>query len=370
LAKQVNKKYPFAISPGRVFTVDFPPGFASLLPLIMIEELPQLQTQALAELAAAADRDAVEAWRVKYLSRQGLLPVLLEKIKTLPKEQRPAAGQAANLAKTAINSAFEARREEFDTATVSAPDDPTLPGRPVQWATPHVVHQTIERIVQIFRRMGFAIASGPEIDTEFYNFDALNTPADHPARNEQDTFYVDAPADRDGHRFLLRSQTSTVQIRAMQTQPPPIKIIAPGRCYRRDEIDATHGVFFHQIEGLVVDDGITLADLKGTMEYFFKEFIGSDTRVRFRPHFFPFTEPSFEVDMARANATVKGKEWLEIAGCGMVDPNVFDNVSVDSKRYTGFAFGMGVERLAMLQHNISDLRLLYENDLRFLAQFK
>ncbi|MDR1190414.1 MAG: phenylalanine--tRNA ligase subunit alpha [Verrucomicrobiales bacterium] len=336
----------------------------------MIEDLQQLKDQALTELAAAADADAVEAWRVKYLSRQGLLPVFLEKIKTLPKEQRPEAGKAANLAKLTISDAYEAKKEQFSTVTSSAPEDPTLPGRPVPWATQHVVNQTIDRVVQIFRRMGFALATGPEIDTEFYNFDALNTPADHPARNEQDTFYVDAPADRDGHRWLLRSQTSTVQIRAMQTQPPPIKIVAPGRCYRRDEIDATHGVFFHQIEGLVVDDGITLADLKGTMEYFFKEFIGADTRVRFRPHFFPFTEPSFEIDMARSGATMKGKEWLEIAGCGMVDPAVFDNVNIDSRRYTGFAFGMGVERLAMLRHGINDLRLIYENDLRFLSQFK
>ncbi len=336
----------------------------------MIEDLQQLKDQALVELTAAASAETVEAWRIKYLSRQGLLPVFLEKIKTLPKEQRPAAGKAANQAKQEINDAYEAKKDRFSTVADHRPEDSTLPGRQPDWATRHVVNQTIERVVQIFRRMGFAIASGPEIDTEFYNFDALNTPADHPARNEQDTFYVDAPADRDGYRWLLRSQTSTVQIRTMQQQPPPIKIIAPGRCYRRDEIDATHGVFFHQIEGLVVDEGITLADLKGTMEYFFREFIGAGTRVRFRPHFFPFTEPSFEVDMARAGASVKGREWLEIAGCGMVDPAVFGNVGIDSGRYTGFAFGMGVERLAMLQHGIGDLRLIYENDIRFLAQFK
>ncbi|MDR0534445.1 MAG: phenylalanine--tRNA ligase subunit alpha [Verrucomicrobiales bacterium] len=335
----------------------------------MIEELKQLKDQALAELSAAANGDAVEAWRIKYLSRQGLLPVFLEKIKSLPKEQRPEAGKVSNQTKQEITDAFEAKKDQFTGAANHAPEDPTLPGRQIDWATQHVVNQTIDRIVQIFRRMGFALATGPEIDTEFYNFDALNTPADHPARNEQDTFYVDAPADKTG-RYLLRTQTSTVQIRTMQTQKPPIKIIAPGRCYRRDEIDATHGVFFHQIEGLVVDESITLADLKGTMEYFFKEFIGADTRVRFRPHFFPFTEPSFEIDMARSGATVKGKEWLEIAGCGMVDPNVFDNVNIDSKRYTGFAFGMGVERLAMLQHGINDLRLIYENDIRFLSQFK
>jgi len=335
----------------------------------MMESLVILKEEALAELAGVADAAALEAWRIKYLSRQGLLPAALEKIKDLPKEQRPEAGKISNQVKQAVQVAFDLKKETFSGATTGLPDDPTLPGRILPLASRHVVSRTIDDIVAIFRRMGFALATGPEIETEFYNFDALNTPADHPARNEQDTFYVDQAADPRQGRHLLRTQTSTVQIRTMENQKPPIRILAPGRCYRRDEIDATHGVFFNQIEGLVVDEGITLADLKGTMEYFFKEFMGADTRVRFRPHFFPFTEPSFEIDMARQGATVKGREWLEICGCGMVDPAVFQTVGVDAERYNGFAFGMGVERMAMIRHGIPDLRLLYENDIRFLRQF-
>ncbi|MDD5261587.1 MAG: phenylalanine--tRNA ligase subunit alpha [Methylacidiphilales bacterium] len=335
----------------------------------MIEELQQLKEQALAEIGGVQDAAALEAWRVKYLSRQGLLPAVLEKIKDVPKEQRPEAGKSSNLVKKQINDAFDLKKQSFGGVSHGQPEDTSLTGRPLPCATPHVVHQTIDRIVSIFRRMGFALADGPEMETEFYNFDALNTPADHPARNEQDTFYVDHPADPKYGRYLLRTQTSTVQIRTMENQKPPIRIIAPGRCYRRDEIDATHGVFFHQIESLVVDEGITLRDLKGAMEYFFKEFMGADTKVRFRPHFFPFTEPSFEIDMARAGSSVKGREWLEICGCGMVDPAVFQSVGIDSERYTGFAFGMGVERMAMLRHGIPDLRLFYENDIRFLKQF-
>ena len=335
----------------------------------MIEELKQLKDRALSELEQVQDAVVLEAWRIQYLSRQGLLPLTLEKIKELPKEQRPEAGKISNQVKQAVNDAFELKKQSFGGASDNQPQDTTLPGRTAPWATQHVVHQTIDRIVSIFRRMGFALADGPEMETEFYNFDALNTPADHPARNEQDTFYIDVPPHATFGRYLLRTQTSTVQIRTMEQQKPPIRIIAPGRCYRRDEVDATHGVFFHQIEGLVVDEGITLGDLKGAMEFFFKEFMGSDIRVRFRPHFFPFTEPSFEVDMSRTGATVKGKEWLEICGCGMVDPAVFRTVGIDPEKHSGFAFGMGVERMAMLLHGIPDLRLFYENDIRFLRQF-
>ncbi len=335
----------------------------------MIDQLNQIKEQALQDLAGVQDPAGLEDWRIRYLSRQGSLPLALEGMKDLPKEQRPTVGKLANEVKNAVNTAYEEKKASFESSGNQLPDDPTLPGYPVVTASPHVVSQTLDRIVQTFRRMGFALADGPEIETEYHNFDALNTPADHPARNEQDTFYAKLPPHPKYGRLLLRTQTSTVQIRIMESAKPPFKIIAPGRCYRRDEIDATHGIFFHQIEGLVVDESVTLGDLKGTMEFFFKELLGAETVVRFRPHFFPFTEPSFEIDMAREGHSVRGKKWLEIAGCGMVDPAVLTNAGIDPEKYTGFAFGMGVERIAMMLHGIPDLRLFYENDQRFLKQF-
>lgn len=336
----------------------------------MITELQTLQTEALQALERVADAATLEEWRITYLSRQGKLPAVLEKMKDVPKEQRPEAGKAANQIKNAIQSAFDARKEGLATVQSGMPEDPTLPGRSFPLGARHPVSRLVDRSVDIFRRMGFALATGPEIDTEFHNFDALNTPADHPARNEQDTFYLDLPPAGQMGRRLLRSHTSTVQIRTMQKEKPPIKIIAPGRCFRRDEVDATHGMFFTQLEALVVDEGISLAHLKGTMEFFFRELFGPETRIRFRPHFFPFTEPSFEVDMSVPGLRIKGKEWIEIGGCGMVDPAVFAAVGIDSTRYTGFAFGMGLERMVMMIHGIPDLRLLYENDVRFLEQFR
>jgi phenylalanyl-tRNA synthetase alpha chain len=335
----------------------------------MIDQLQQIKDQALQDLIQVQDSAGLEEWRLRYLSRQGILPVALEGMKDVPKEQRPVIGKLANEVKTAVTTAFEDKKASFETSSNHLPEDPSLPGYPYASARPHVISQTLDRIVQIYRRMGFALADGPEMETEYHNFDALNTPADHPARNEQDTFYVKLPPDAKYGRLLLRSQTSTVQIRTMEAGKPPFKIIAPGRCYRRDEIDATHGIFFHQIEGLVVDENVTMGDLKGTMEFFFKELLGSETVVRFRPHFFPFTEPSFEIDMARQGHVVRGKKWLEIAGCGMVDPAVLTNAGIDPEKYTGFAFGMGVERIAMMLHGIPDLRLFYENDQRFLKQF-
>jgi phenylalanyl-tRNA synthetase alpha chain len=337
----------------------------------MIDELHQTHREATSALEAVVDPAALEQWRITYLSRQGRLPAVLEKMKDLPKELRPEAGKAANTVKTALQEAFEAKKATFECVDTGAPADPTLPGRPVPLGSRHPVSSLVDRCVDIFRRMGYALATGPEIDTEFHNFDALNTPPDHPARNEQDTFYLDLPAAGgiEGRR-LLRSHTSTVQIRTMLQAKPPIKIIAPGRCFRRDEVDATHGMFFTQLEALAVDDHISLGDLKGTMEFFFRELFGEGTRIRFRPHFFPFTEPSFEVDMSVPGLKIKGKEWIEIGGCGMVDPNVLHAVGIDPARYSGFAFGMGLERMVMLIHGIPDLRLLYENDVRFLAQFE
>lgn len=336
----------------------------------MMDELKTLEAEALSALAAVTTAAELESWRVTYLARQGRLPLLLEKMKDLPKEQRPEAGRVANAAKTALQQAFDQRKESLAESAAAQSVDLTLPARPFPLGSRHPVSALVDRCVDIFRRMGFALATGPEIDTEFCNFDALNTPPDHPARNEQDTFYLDLPAAGEGKgRYLLRSHTSTVQIRTMMRQKPPIKIIAPGRCFRRDEVDATHGMFFTQLEALVVDEAVSLADLKGTMEFFFRELFGQGTRVRFRPHFFPFTEPSFEVDMSVPHLKIKGKEWIEIGGCGMVDPAVFNAVGIDPSRYSGFAFGMGLERMVMMIHGIPDLRLLYENDVRFLRLF-
>ena len=339
----------------------------------MLAELDSLQTEALAAVAAATDGPALEAARVKYLGRQGALASFGETMRTLSKEERPAAGKRLNEARSAITAAFDAAapalagRAEADAL---AAVDVTLPGTPLLPAGAlHPLTQLQDRAVQIFRRLGFALADGPDVDDEWHCFDALNTPPDHPARNEQDTFYLP-----DGR--LLRTHTSTVQIRTMETQPPPVRVIAPGAAYRRDEVDATHLAQFNQMEGLVVDQGVTLGDMKGTLEFFFSELFGPGTAVRFRPHFFPFTEPSFEVDV-KTPALRGGERWLEICGCGMVDPAVYAAVNArrgdgayDAEVVSGYAFGFGLERLAMILLGLPDIRLLVENDVRFLEQFR
>lgn len=334
-----------------------------------VDELRALESQGLEALASVSSPEALEEWRLQFLSRQGRLPKLMEGMRDVPGPERPQVGKEANAVKTKLTEAFEAISVRFDTSGPEKPEDPTLPGRPYPDGGVHVLRQTWNEMVSIFRRAGFALADGPEVETEFANFDALNTPADHPARNEQDTFYLDLPPHGQEGRYLLRTHTSPVQIRTMQDASPPIRIIAPGRCFRRDEVDATHGMFFHQMEGLVVDRNIHLGHMKGTLEYFFREFMGEGIEVRFRPHFFPFTEPSFEADMRRAGMMIKGKSWTEVAGCGMVDPAVFEAVGIDPDQYTGFAFGIGIERMTMIRHSIGDLRLFYENDLRVLNQF-
>lgn len=337
----------------------------------MIDELNQIREEIQGSLTEANDEASLEEVRIKYLGRNGLLPKLMEGMKSLTKEERPTVGKLANEVKNDIENAFASKKELLERPEVDYSSfDVTLPGRGLKTGTIHPIVQTIENISEIFRAIGFSTAQGPDIETEFYNFDALNTPADHPARNEQDTFYIAGQiADEKLGRHLLRTQTSPVQIRTMQSQEPPVRIIAPGSCFRRDTPDATHSLMFHQIEGLYVDEGVSLADLKGTMEYFFRELLGSDTKVRFRPHFFPFTEPSFEIDFSIPGKKIRGKEWLEIAGCGMVNPNVFEAVGYDAEKYTGFAFGMGVERIAMMLHGIEDIRLFTDNDVRFLSLF-
>jgi len=337
----------------------------------MLEELAAIEQDALAAIAAVSEESAWEDVRVGFLGKKGRLSVAGAGMRDVPKEEKKAVGQRLNEVRTAITEALEAKTAELDAARDARAFegvDPTLPGRALPSGALHPLTRILDDAVSVLRRMGFALATGPEIETEWHCFDALNTPADHPARNESDTFYFE-------NGKLLRTHTSTVQIRTMEAEKPPVRIIAPGSAFRRDEIDATHLSAFHQLEGLYVDEDVTLADLKGTLEYFFREMFGSKTEVRFRPHFFPFTEPSFEVDL-KLHAAGRAPRWVEIAGCGMVDPNVFAAVgeargdsAYDPKSVGGFAFGMGIDRLAMIMYGIPDLRLLIENDVRFLRQF-
>lgn len=337
----------------------------------MDQQLEQYRAEALAALAAAADEAEVEAIRIKYLGRAGCISQLSEGMKSLPKEDKPRIGKLLNEVRTAVTNEIEARKAALEAerdAKALSGIDISLPGTRLPIGSIHPITQLLDRAIQIFRQMGFSLADGPDIETEWHCFDALNTPEDHPARNEQDTFYLP-----DGR--LLRTQTSTVQIRTMEQTPPPVRIIAPGGVYRRDEVDATHLAQFTQIEGLYVDKGVTLGDLKGTIEFFFHELLGKDVQVRMRPHFFPFTEPSFEIDI-KAAALGRGDKWLELAGCGMVDPAVFAAVNgrrgdfaYDPEEYTGFAFGFGLDRLAMILSGVPDIRHFIDNDVRFLSQY-
>lgn len=337
----------------------------------MKEQIPAIETEALARIAGAHDERALEEARVAVLGKKGTLTLAAAGMKDVPKEDKAAVGQLLNAARIAITAALEekqsALRDAADQAALAG-IDATLPARPLASGALHPLTLIRDEAISILRRMGFALADGPEIEDEFHCFDALNTPADHPARNEKDTFYFDSGK-------LLRTHTSSVQIRTMETAKPPVRIIAPGSAYRRDEIDATHLSVFNQLEGLYVAADVSLPDLKGTLEYFLHELFGAETEVRFRPHFFPFTEPSFEIDV---KLHVKGQapRWIEVAGCGMVDPAVFESVNAsrkdnafDPEQVTGFAFGMGLDRLAMIRWGIKDIRLLIENDVRFLRQF-
>ncbi|MBO7146178.1 MAG: phenylalanine--tRNA ligase subunit alpha [Lentisphaeria bacterium] len=337
----------------------------------MLEKLKEITSSATEALAAATTEADVENVKNKTIGRNGSLTALAPMMGKIAKEDKPVAGKAFNEAKTTIQNQLEEARERLaDASGASAAEaiDVTLPGRKWRIGTKHPVNQTIDECCAIFRRMGFVVAAGPEIETVHNCFDALNAPADHPSRDPKDTFYFD-----DGR--LLRTQTSTVQIRTMLANKPPIRIVSPGRCYRRDTPDATHGVHFHQIEGLYVDRNVSLADLKNTLEAFAEEFFGKGVTIRMRPHFFPFTEPSAECDFScvmcggKGCRVCKNSGWLEILGCGMVNPNVLRNVGINPDEWQGFAFGMGIERLTMLKHRIGDLRLFSDNDLRFLKQF-
>ena len=336
-----------------------------------LDELKALKATSAAEAKAAADAAALEAVRVKYLGRNGLLPELTQGIKDVPAGERREFGRLVNELKNELQALIEVRRQEMQQtvgAVAQAAFDYTLPGQWRGLGSKHPVSQIIERTIDIFHAMGFTVADGPDIETEYYNFDALNTPSDHPSRDTQDTFYL-----KTGE--LLRTQTSPVQIRVMEKQKPPVRIIAPGRCYRRDTTDATHSASFHQIEGLYVDRQVSMADLKGDLTYFAHQLMGPGVKVRFRPHFFPFTEPSVEYDFSchvcggKGCRVCKQSGWIEISGAGMVNPKVFRMVGYDPEACTGYAFGMGVERIAMILLGIPDIRMLYDNDVRFLAQF-
>lgn len=320
--------------------------------------------KALDDLKRVASLDQMEQFRVKYLSRKGEITGLLGELGKLPKELKPQAGQLANQIKNQVKSAFDELKYRLEQQSSTASEvlfDVTLPGEPARLGSSHLITQTINELLEIFGRMGFEVGYGPEIEDEYHNFVALNIDEAHPARDPLDNFYIDDST-------LLRSQTSTVQIRVMEKRKPPIRIVAPGRVYRPDSVDATHMYMFHQIEALVVDEGVSMVDLKTTIDQFIHAFYGPDTQWRFRPSYFPFTEPSGEVDLLLQDK--QGREnWIEMGGCGMVDPNVFEAVGYDPEKYTGWAFGFGIERLAMRKFGITDIRLFTENDLRFLQQF-
>jgi len=335
----------------------------------LVDLLKGLEDEALKAVAAANDVRTLEAARVDYLGRkEGRISLILRRLGELPAEERPAVGAEANRVKDRILGAIEDREQVVAVmATAGSPTvDLTLPGREAWVGGRHPVTQVIDEIVEIFRGLGFTLARGPEAETEWYNFEALNTPLDHPAADEQDTLYL-----KGGH--LLRSHTSPVQARILEKHPPPVRILAPGMVYRRDSYDATHTPAFMQLEGLAVDEGITFVDLKATLAEFARRYWGPGARVRFRPSFFPFTEPSAEVDVRRvytdANGNERETDWIEIMGAGMVDPAVLEACGLDAERYTGFAFGMGAGRIGLLKYGVPDLRLFFENDMRFLQQF-
>lgn len=342
----------------------------------IIKALKALEAEALDAIKTVSETDDLERLRITYMGRkEGSLSVLLRELSTLDSSERPAIGAEVNRVKDIIQNALKEKKSELTPAGLVADsiEDLTLPGRFRWMGGIHPVNQVIDEIWQIFRGLGFTRVRGPEVDDEWYNFEALNTPLDHPAADEQDTIYLNNVSAEYLTSPLLRSHTSPVQIRVMQSHEPPIRILAPGMVYRRDTSDATHTPAFAQIEGLVIDEGITFLDFKATLAEFARRFWGPDTKIRFRPSFFPFTEPSAEVDVKRQltmrDGTKVESDWIEIMGAGMVDPNVLENVGYDAERYTGFAFGMGPSRIALLKYGVSDLRLFFENDTRFLAQF-
>jgi phenylalanyl-tRNA synthetase alpha chain len=352
----------------------------------MLDQIDQLKSQAEADLAAVANADELEVFRIKYLGGKGVLKDVMARLKDVPRDQKPAFGKAANELRQAVQQAFDERKAALDGSPGSSPGpaapgsatarrpkgpmiDATEPGLPPRLGRTHIITQMIDELIEVFGRMGFDVATGPEVEDEFHNFVALNIPPEHPARDPLDNFYLKGVSTESGGGHLLRSQTSTIQIRVMEQTKPPVRVVAMGRVYRPDEHDATHYSMFHQVEGLYVDRNVSMADLKTTLIQFAHATFGPDADVRLRPSFFPFTEPSAELEVKMDLKGTGQLEWMEIGGCGMVDPAVFEAVGYDPEAWTGFAFGMGIERIAMRRHNIPDIRWLFENDVRFLRKF-
>ena len=353
--------------------------------MAIVEEVNALRTSTLDRIATAADTEALEAIRIEVVGKSGTLTSYLHSMGQVPKEERAEVGKTVNAVRNEVEAALESKKAalsatELEAKMAADAVDITLPGRSQQMGTRHLINAITDEIAEVFLGLGYTVATGPEVETDWYNFTALNAPADHPSRSMQDTFYV---VDKSGDEanvkgesdVLLRTQTSGVQVHVMEDQELPIYIIAPGKVYRRDVADPSHLPQFTQVEGLVVDKGITFGDLKGTLDYFCKQMFGPERKTRFRAHFFPFTEPSAEVDVScgichgEGCRMCKGTGWLEILGCGMVDPNVLRMSGIDPEVYSGFAFGVGVERVACLKYNVPDLRMLLEGDMRFLRQF-
>lgn len=339
----------------------------------MQQKLEEIRVAAKTALSLAEDVKAVDELRVRYLGKKGEITAILKQMGSLSAEERPKMGQLANEVRADIENAVAAALNEMNEKALKLrlekeALDVSIPGKQDDVGSLHPLNSTLNKLIDIFKSMGFDVVDGPEIETDYYNFEALNVPQDHPARDMQDTFYLT-------ENMLLRTQTSATQIRTMEKRTPPIRMICPGRVYRSDDVDATHSPVFHQVEGLVVDKGITMCDLKGTLETMAKEIYGSDTKVKFRPSFFPFTEPSVEVDVSCSECggkgcrVCKGSGWIEILGAGMVHPKVLAGCGINPEEYSGFAFGIGLDRLTTTRHKISDIRLLFENDLRFLKQF-
>jgi len=339
----------------------------------MKEKIQQIKENAIAEIKSADNLKSLDDVRVKYSGKKGELTLVLRGMGSLSAEERPVIGALVNEVRDELENMItekekELKRAEIEKKLLTENIDVTMPSKKSKVGSLHPIMQIIDEVEEIFLGMGYQIADGPEVEKAIYNFDKLNTPKDHPARDVQDTFYITDD-------IVLRSQTSPVQARVMENNQPPIKIICPGKVYRSDAVDPTHSPVFHQIEGLVIDKNISMADLKGTLEMFAKKCLGKNTKIRFRPHHFPFTEPSAEADVScfvcggKGCRVCKNEGWIELLGCGVVHPNVLENCGIDSKEYTGFAFGFGVERIAMAKYGIDDMRLLYENDVRFLKQF-
>jgi len=336
----------------------------------MLDRIERIRLSALEALGAVKNLQELENVRVRFLARKGEIAEQFDRLKDVPPEERPPLGKALNELRTSVQSAFEQKKAGLENANPreQASIDFTLPGHKQWMGSKHPITQTLDEIKRIFTRMGFTVATGPEIEDDYHNFEALNFPPDHPARDMQDTFFI-------SDKILLRTHTSPVQIRVMEQQKPPVRVIVPGRCYRNEAISARSYCLFHQVEGLYVDVGVTFSELKGTLVAFAKQLYGADTRYRFRPSYFPFTEPSAEMDISCFICAGKGCRvckqtgWLEILGCGMVDPNVYRFVGYDPEKYAGYAFGMGIERMAMLRYGIDDIRMFFDNDIRFLKQF-